>query len=111
MVKWLKKYFIPHEHNNHKPHLLRWEATVVILGLVLLVETIFLFQITILSKTKFFADILSNVIVNETNKNRLAFNVNGLKENSLLDQAAQMKADDMAQKGYFSHNTPEEYTP
>ena len=45
------------------------------------------------------------------NADRAAQDVPALSENSLLDEAAQMKADDMAAKGYYSHITPEGYTP
>ncbi len=57
------------------------------------------------------AAIYSNVLVLLTNKERAAQNISELKVNPLLEKAAQMKADDMASKGYFAHNTPEGKTP
>lgn len=51
------------------------------------------------------------VLVNLTNQNRLAANVSELKISPILEKAAQMKADDMATKGYFAHNTPDGKTP
>jgi uncharacterized protein YkwD len=51
------------------------------------------------------------VLVNLTNQNRVAANVSELKVSPILEKAAQMKADDMAAKGYFAHNTPEGLTP
>lgn len=51
------------------------------------------------------------VLVNLTNQNRVAANISELKVNSLLEKAAQMKADDMAIKSYFAHNTPDGKTP
>lgn len=55
--------------------------------------------------------IYAAVLVNLTNQSRISANVSGLKVNSLLEKAAQMKADDMADKSYFAHNTPDGKTP
>jgi uncharacterized protein YkwD len=55
--------------------------------------------------------IYAAVLVNLTNQNRVAANVAELTVNPLLEKAAQMKADDMASKSYFAHNTPDGKTP
>lgn len=55
--------------------------------------------------------IYASVLVNLTNRDRVAQNLSELKVSPLLEKAAQMKADDMASKGYFAHNTPEGFTP
>lgn len=55
--------------------------------------------------------IYAAVLVNLTNQNRAAANISELKVNPLLEKAAQMKADDMAAKSYFAHNTPDGKTP
>lgn len=55
--------------------------------------------------------IYASVLVNLTNQSRADQNVDELTVNPLLEKAAQMKADDMAEKGYFAHNTPEGLTP
>src|SRR3989344_6677305 len=57
------------------------------------------------------AAIYSNILVMLANKDRVAQNISELKVSSLLEKAAQMKADDMATKGYFAHNTPDGKTP
>jgi len=46
-----------------------------------------------------------------TNRDRTTANVKELKVNPLLEKAAQAKADDMAARGYFAHNTPEGLSP
>jgi len=112
MKKFLKKYFIPHEENNHKPHFLRWETTVVVLGFVLLVEILFLVQtLLIFPRVNFFAEILGSVITQETNTDRLASNLQPLALSDKLSQAAQMKANDMVTEGYFAHISPQGMTP
>ena len=63
------------------------------------------------SKISQFATILSSSLVLETNDFRLTNNENNLVESPLLMTAAQMKADDMARKGYFSHIDPQGEQP
>ena len=108
----LKKYFIPHKGNDHKPHILRWEATIVILSAILLIETLFFAQVFLIGKnTNFLAAVISNVIVDKTNAERIDIDLSSLATNDLLELAAQLKANDMAKKGYFAHETPEGYDP
>ena len=112
VAKWLKKYFIPGEHNDHKPHMLRTEVAMFFFAVILLVEVVFLLQVAILhSNTGYFAQVLPSVIAGLTNDNRQVDNLPGLRVNEVLQRAAQMKADDMAQKGYFAHNSPDGITP
>ena len=58
-----------------------------------------------------FAAILPAVVAALTNDARAANNVAGLKDNILLDHAAQAKANDMAAKGYFAHVSPDGTLP
>ena len=108
----LKKYFIPHEGNDHKPHMLRTEKALIVLSIVLLIEMLFLAQIFIIGKnTNFLAAVISSVIVDKTNTERVSFDLNSLVTDDLLELAAQLKANDMAKKGYFAHETPEGFDP
>jgi len=45
-------------------------------------------------------------LLNDTNNSRVANSVEPLKTNLLLNKAAQAKANDMASRNYWSHNTP-----
>lgn len=49
------------------------------------------------------SDITADNIVKLGNQNRVAFGLANLKRNTVLEQAASLKAKDMAEKGYFSH--------
>lgn len=112
MKKWFKKYFIPHEENDHKPHILRMEAVVVFLSFILFIEVLFLVQMLfVFPNTNFFASILPGVLVDITNQNRVVSEESPLKMNPVLDGAAQAKAEDMAKRGYFSHNDPDGREP
>ncbi|OHB14103.1 MAG: hypothetical protein A3G05_01895 [Candidatus Zambryskibacteria bacterium RIFCSPLOWO2_12_FULL_45_14] len=112
MRKRLKNHFIPHEGNNYKPHSVR-ERHVV--GMALLAVAIFGLAFSIKSLITRNPDLLSAVItgvlVDLTNSNRLAQNINPLTFNPVLAEAAQLKANDMAEKSYFAHTSPEGKTP
>lgn len=111
-LKHLKKYFIPHEENDHKPHILRHRASFVILVAVLLVEGAFLLAVSfVLPKTDYYAAILSSALIEMANADRTENRNSMLKENALLAAAAELKAEDMAERGYFSHRSPEGLAP
>lgn len=112
VFRWFKKYFIPHEHNNHEPHFLRHESMLFLFLLIILVEVGFLAQVfLVFDKTKFLAAVLPGVLTQLTNQEREAYDAPELKVNDLLTKAAELKALDMAEKGYFAHTSPEGRTP
>jgi hypothetical protein len=112
MKKALKNYLIPHEGNDYKPHLLRTRTVVFVVVVALVAESAFVFGAKyILPKSKLFGLIEANVLVDETNQNRVANGLPDLQVNSLLQEAAQEKANDEATNGYFAHTSPQGLTP
>ncbi len=112
LTKWFKKYFIPHEHNEFKPHFLRHESALIILLIIIIVEAAFLVQVFIVfDKTNFLASVLPGALTALTNEERAENGAGPLKENALLAKAAQLKAEDMAKNGYFAHTSPDGKTP
>jgi len=113
MLNWFKKHFIPHEGNNHRPHILHKESIRNILILVIFVEVFAFLGPTIseINKTGGMAAVLPAVLGDLTNEERKADHLLALNTNPILDKAAQMKAEDMAEKGYFAHTSPEGLTP
>lgn len=110
--KWLKKYFIPHEGNDYRAHFLRHESVVFFFFVIIVIELGFLVQtLVVFDKTKFLAAVLPGVLTNLTNEARAESNLPLLSENPLLDEAARLKAEDMAAKGYFAHTSPDGITP
>jgi uncharacterized protein YkwD len=83
-------------------------AIICLLILIVLVSIVPPFRATVFDSL---SAIYASVLVDMTNQNRAVANVSELKVNLILEKAAQMKADDMASKGYFAHNTPEGLTP
>jgi len=113
--KWiaaLHAHFIPSHDNGYMPHFLRLKIAAGVLGLVLGVEALYLAGTAfILPNSDYFAAIFASVLVDETNQNRVTANLGSLTLNTKLEQAAQLKANDMATKGYFAHNAPDGKTP
>ena len=114
MFPWLKKHFIPHEGNNHRPHILRGRNARNIITIVILLEVI-TFLLPTLSHLNttggMTAEVISAVLANLTNGERQAQNLQTLTVNPILNKAAEMKATDMATKSYFAHTSPEGKTP
>ena len=111
MKNFFKKYFIPHEKNGYKPHLFR-EAGLI--GLFSITLILFIFAIggqIIIKNTDMTALVLPKVLVDYANEDRQTENLKTLAINPVLEKAAQLKAQDMVDKGYFAHKTPEGYSP
>jgi hypothetical protein len=113
MFSWLKKHFIPHEGNEHRPHILRGRNARNIVAIVIFLE-LFTFLIPLISHigtTGQMAAVLPAVLADLTNQERQAQNLPVLTVNPLLNEAAQMKANDMATNSYFAHTSPTGKTP
>ncbi len=112
MKKTLKKYFIPHEGNDHKPHALRSETVFSVAIGLLVVEFLFLLQaFVVIPATSYFANILPGALVVNTNNARVEGNLPSLTVNPLLEDAARLKVEDMIKNDYFAHTSPDGVTP
>lgn len=111
-MKFLRNTFIPHEDNDHHPHFWKKGSICFILFVAILVEAFIQIDARILvRKDNFLASILPSVLVTMTNEYRLEANAQALTINPLLEEAAKLKAEDMANRGYFAHNTPDGKLP
>lgn len=99
MIKWLKKYFIPHDDNGHKPHFLRGKTAVIAVSAILALETLFLAETLLIApNSKFTGEILPAIIAQITNQNREEGGLQKLEVNGKLAEAAKLKAEDMADR-------------
>lgn len=111
-IKSVKNYFIPNQNNDYHPQILKRGEIVKIIAGILLLEAIFLVQVFfVVPRADFFASVLPGVLVNLANSDRQSNNLSSLVTNPLLERAAQLKANDMLSRGYFSHVTPDGKTP
>ena len=111
VLEILKHAFVPHDKNDYKPHFFRevWVAVILFGSVFLLCASAgssFFLHRTILG-----ANIAASVLVDLTNQSRLAFNQSPLSRSSKLNEAAQMKGEDMVRRGYFAHISPDGVTP
>jgi len=108
----IKNFFLPHHTNSGHPHLLRWKIVGSVLVLAIFIELASLFQtVGLLQSMGQLASVLPGVVVALTNDERTSNQLSALTTNSLLTEAAQNAADDMAQKGYFAHVSPDGKLP
>jgi len=115
MFAWLKKHFVPHYGNKYRPHFLHQHNTIALMLCVLAFE-VFAYLIPVFVQVgtegmRHTAEVLPAVLATLTNEERQEEEVPSLVVNPLLSQAAQLKAEDMAAKGYFAHTSPEGKSP
>ncbi len=110
-MNWLRKWFVPHAENGHYPRFWRSGPLAAVVALVLLAGAA-RFAVPLMFRAGSpLAAILPSVVVALTNGEREDLGESALSESALLQAAAQMKAEDMASRGYFAHVTPEGWTP
>lgn len=111
MLNKLKKFFIPHEGNDFKPGFFK-EATlfgILSLSLILLISSFS--SNYVITKTNLLGNVYTSTLVDLANEDRKENNIPTLVINKTLQQAAQMKANDMATNSYFAHTSPAGITP
>lgn len=108
----LKDHIVPHARNHYQPHLLH-HRTLAAFSVLLLTIKIFSFAALEFTPTETVtaSAITPSSVLDLTNKARSAGNIGQITYNSLLERAAQAKADDMLARQYFAHNTPDGKTP
>lgn len=113
MISWFKKFFIPHLGNDHRPHILRADVirNIILIIVILELSTFLIPALLQINRTGGMAAVLSSVLSDLTNVERKDQNLKTLTVNESLNKAAEMKAKDMATKGYFAHVSPEGKTP
>ena len=112
MYQKIKDHLIPHPGNNFTPHILQKTAMLGMLGLVLLSFLVANFQALLWQSSSWLVGaVLPAIVTDLTNQERANLVLPLLKRNPILDQAAQLKANDMVINGYFAHNSPTGITP
>jgi hypothetical protein len=87
------------------------QSAPVILAVFLGILICFLFGSISYIKDQLYTAVLPGILVSLSNQNRADLNIPVLKSNPLLVRAAELKANDMAQKGYFAHTSPDGHKP
>lgn len=112
MLRGIKDFFVPHTGNNYKPHSLQ---TAAVGGMAILIVLSFAIvnvqSILWVSSEWMISTILPSVIVERTNDERSSGALSSLRRSPVLDRAAQMKAEHMAEMEYFAHYSPSGISP
>lgn len=107
----LKLLFIPCEENQYRPKFLDSQFlfyyAISILVLKLIIIPFFLY----FPKSIFFAAVTKDALIESTNQKRENLGIQSLTENPKLDEAAYLKASDILEKDYFSHQSPQGVSP
>jgi hypothetical protein len=105
-------HLYPSHYNAHRPHVLRRQWLFALLGLALVSEAIILGHSSFMQGPQvFLAAVVRSDVIQYTAEARVLEGGSQLRESELLNKAAQAKADDMAARGYFSHNGPDGEAP
>jgi uncharacterized protein YkwD len=107
----IKNFFWPNKANNFQPYILNDKIITAFILLFLLSKVLFSFQLICLQQSALFADLNAQKIIALTNEVRQQYGLIPLKENTLLDLAAQQKAQDMSLNNYFAHFSPAGVSP
>lgn len=105
-------WLVPTKHNAHHPHLLKRRSLAVIA--LLLVGLQFFYNFLVVGKPKvlgYATNVSAQAVTNEINASRTAGGLASLTTDSQLNQAANLKANDMLQTGYWAHNAPDGTQP
>lgn len=107
MLKYLRKYLIPHPENNFQPHIFEEPSVFMLAAIIAL-----LFFLPFLLRTgNFYAAIFPKVLVELANVDRHTSSIPLLTVNPTLEETARRKALDMASRGYFAHVSPDGKNP
>lgn len=111
LLKKLHHYFIPHAGNDFKAHIFRDTSLGILSLIVIMTFVLGVAHKYALTSTNYLAAIYSGMLVDLANEDRIENSLRPLNQNPVLEAAAQLKAEDMAAKGYFSHYGPDGSAP
>ncbi len=111
LKKNLRQFFLPCEENGGRARIFSGNFLLFFLIGVAALKITFAMFLYSFSENPFYADITKTALIDLANYERSRNNLPPLAENPALNQAAYMKALDMAQGGYFNHVSPSGVSP
>lgn len=108
----IHSFLLPHSDNNHRAKAIRPDFIIFYLALFLVFE----FSLNVISRARpdilgFATNISVNSLFDLTNKKRTENGVLPVILNPVLSEAARQKGQDMIDKGYWAHTSPDGTTP
>ena len=111
IISKLQIIFIPCQSNDYRPKFLASRFLFYFFIALILLKLAFISSLFYFPETLFFAEISRSYLVELTNQERENLGINLLRINPQLNEAALLKAQDMLDKDYFSHQSPEGIVP
>lgn len=104
----LKHWLIPHQHNDHRPHLIRLHGLALMALLIMGVQVTanLLLRSPQLRVLAYATDITPVDLLNQTNQVRAAHGLPPLRLDARLNQSAALKAQNMFAEDYWNHVSP-----
>jgi len=107
----LKLIFVPGQENNYRPKFLESRVLIWCLLALFILKLITIPFLIYFPKSIFFSAIVKTTLIELLNQERKSLGLQPLKENTTLDNAAVLKAQDILEKDYFSHQSPDGVAP
>jgi uncharacterized protein YkwD len=108
----LKHWFVPHKHNDHRPHLIRPHG---LTGLALVLISVQIIANLFVPQSARVLGYATNITVADllaqTNQERANVGLPALHLNAKLNQAASLKAGNMFTENYWAHVSPSGIQP
>ncbi|MCU0678248.1 MAG: CAP domain-containing protein [Candidatus Pacebacteria bacterium] len=112
MKQFLERVFVPGRHNDYTPDILQRTALFLMAFLVVLTFTASNFYALLWQQSDWLVGaVLPAVVVDKTNSERDTLSLTPLVRSAVLDEAARLKAEDMAKNSYFAHYSPTGVSP
>jgi hypothetical protein len=111
ILKKIKLIVLPCQENDYRPKILTGNFVFYYLIALLILKLVVLPVIFFLPKSNLFADISRSILIDLTNEDRQEAGLTDLEENTLLNEAAYLKAKDILALDYFDHYSPEGKSP
>jgi len=112
IAKKIHHWTIPHENNGFLPHAVRHKTLATYSAILLSIKVLILvLSFFVFPSPAEFSTITIQHIIEISNKQRQENNLPLLKSSSILDLSAKYKAQDMLEKNYFAHTSPEKIKP
>jgi hypothetical protein len=111
IVNWAGGMFIPSQKNLWKPRIFMPKNLFGLAVILLIIKFTVFSWLAYFPQTTNFAVVTSSELIELTNQARIAQGLEPLAVSSKLTDAAQLKAMDMINQGYFAHTSPDGLSP
>ncbi len=110
-IQKAKLFILPCEGNGYRPTALDGRFLLYVTLVLVMLKFVSLFFFVLMPRTPYFADVSRGALVQMANQERISAGLKPLSESPELIEAAGLKAQDMLQKDYFSHWSPDGTSP